>query len=347
MRPTFSILCFTVLSGIGYGAWFLLGLGWAIGPVCGPRGTNASGVAFAHCQVPFMTPVGLLLAFLLVGAGLFASLGHLGQPQRAWRALSQWRSSWLSREGVAALLTFIPATLLLAREIFLAIQAVHMPPEGVLLPGWLVSDGVVSHLLGLLLAAGSLLTVFCTANIYASLKPIRAWHERHVVPAYLLLGLHGGGLLLLASATLDVGMWPRDRQILLVGTIVLAAVGAWLKRTYWHAIDAQPVVTAGHATGLESLGAVHPLEAPHTEENYLTHEMGFVLARKHAAKLRRIALTAAFLVPALLAVLALVLPVAQAPVSWLALASGCLGLFVERWLFFAEAKHAVMAFYNR
>jgi DMSO reductase anchor subunit len=75
--------------------------------------------------------------------------------------------------------------------------------------------------------------------------------------------------------------------------------------------------------------------------------MGFVLARKHARKLRKIALVFAFLVPALLALFALVMPAIGMPAAWVALASGLAGLFVERWLFFAEAKHAVMAYYAR
>ncbi|HEU4665062.1 MAG TPA: DmsC/YnfH family molybdoenzyme membrane anchor subunit [Dokdonella sp.] len=346
MRPTFSIICFTVLSGIGYGAWFLLGLGWTIGPICKPGMLYARGETLDQCSAPFATPAGLAVAFLLVSAALLCSLGHLGKPRRAWRALSQWRSSWLSREGIASLLTFIPASILLAQSIGIPWLQWSATGGHAAASGWFGTERS-DLVLGSLLSAGSALTVICTANIYARLEPIRAWHERHVVPAYLLLGLYGGGILLLAATTLDGRMWLRDRQLLLIGTTVLAAIGAWIKLRYWRSIDAQPPVTAGHATGLEGLGAVRAFEAPHTEENYLLHEMAFVLARKHARKLRRIALVAAFLVPALLASLALALPAAQSPAAWFALASGVAGLFVERWLFFAEAKHAVIAYYQR
>lgn len=343
MRPTFSIICFTVLSGIGYGAWFLLGIGLTIGPLCGPRSVpDASGVTLVLCHTPFESFDGLLVAFASVIAGLLCSLGHLGKPQRAWRALSQWRSSWLSREGLAALSTFVPATLLLAREIFNAIAAARTQPEGVATPGWLLPDSLLWQFLGVALATGSLLTVFCTANIYASLKPIRAWHDRHVTPIYLLLSLYSGALLLLAFS-----MWNSDRRILLVGMIALAPLVAWLKHQYWRSIDVQPAIDAGRATGLDSLGRVRSFEQPHTEENYLTHEMGFVLARKHARKLRVIALSAGFLAPALLAVLGLVVPAVAPVAAWLALSAGVTALFVERWLFFAEAKHAVMAYYQR
>jgi DMSO reductase anchor subunit len=142
-------------------------------------------------------------------------------------------------------------------------------------------------------------------------------------------------------------MWTRDHQVVLVGTIALSLVLAWLKHHYWRSIDAQPAIGAGYATGLAALGAVRSFEQPNTEENYLTHEMGFVLARKHARKLRRVVLIAAFLLPALFAALALGLPTVAPFAAGLALASGVGGLFVERWLFFAEAKHAVMAYYQR
>ena len=54
-------------------------------------------------------PVGMALALGLVSVGLLSSTLHLGHPERAWRAVSQWRSSWLSREGVMALITYLPA----------------------------------------------------------------------------------------------------------------------------------------------------------------------------------------------------------------------------------------------
>ncbi len=57
------------------------------------------------------TKLAYLISLTLIATGLIASLFHLGNPQRAWRALSQWRSSWLSREGVMAIATFVPLTL--------------------------------------------------------------------------------------------------------------------------------------------------------------------------------------------------------------------------------------------
>jgi DMSO reductase anchor subunit len=344
MRPTFSIIAFTVLSGAGYGLWFLLGLGLVVWwPHCGAATSGDDSPGVGMCVYPPIIHYALLIGFVLVSVGLLSSVAHLGQPLRAWRAFSQWRSSWLSREGVLSLLTYLPA---IAIALWL------------LLPGWEVHTGgeigsfwslllLAVRPLGALLALGALLTVLCTANIYASLKPIRAWRNRLVVPGYFLLGIYSGALLLAALAALPHAWFGRGLPALSAVVVALAAWCATLKYFYWRDIDRLPSVNAGHATGLASQGAVRSFEQPHTEENYLTHEMGFVLARKHAAKLRTIALISGFALPAMLAILGIVVPVARPAAAWCAVVFGFAGIFVERWLFFAEAKHAVIAYYGR
>ena len=104
-------------------------------------------------------------------------------------------------------------------------------------------------------------------------------------------------------------------------------------------------MTAGHATGLELLGEVRAFEGPVTEESYLTREMAFVLARKHSERLRRIAVSLFAILPALSVLIAL--PIGAAWIAPLAGVAAIAGLFVERWLFFAEARHAVAAFFPR
>lgn len=330
MRPTFSIIFFTVASGAGYGLWFLIGLDLAVGPTCGAR--SASDAALELCTQAIAGPYALYVGFVLVTAGLLSSLGHLGRPLRAWRALSQWRSSWLSREGVAALATYVPVVAAAAHS---------------LLNASAVTSGAL-RAIGVAIALGAFATVYCTAHIYSSLKPIRAWHNRYVTPAYLLFALYSGLLWLWALTTLPHGHVRATIAIAMLATLAVAgAACAALKIAYWRDIDAPPAPLAGRATGLDAIGEVRAFEAPHTEENYLTHEMGFVLARAHSRKLRTIALACAFFVPILLAAAALLLPAAARVLAWLALASGALGLIVERWLFFAEARHAVIAYYGR
>ncbi len=307
MKPALSVIFFTVLSGAGYGLWCLLGIALAAGirPLTG---------------VDVLVP--LAFGFVLVTAGLLASTSHLGRPERAWRALSQWRSSWLSREGIASLVAYLP----------------------MLVVAWCAyfgNAGFALRVAAALLALCALATILCTANIYRSLKTIRAWRAPQVLPLYFMFALLSGGLwlwswLLFTSKGTTGVAFP-------LALLALAVIAAIIKADYWRGIDALPANTAGHATGLEALGAVRAFEGPVTEESYLTREMAFVLARKHAARLRQGALTLFAVLPGLgVAIAVLVRAPWIAPIVAIACAAG---LFVERWLFFAEARHAVAAYF--
>jgi sulfite dehydrogenase (quinone) subunit SoeC len=117
---------------------------------------------------------------------------------------------------------------------------------------------------------------------------------------------------------------------------------------YWRDIDADPITgTPESATGLGSLGRVRQIVPPHTEENWLLKEMGFRVARKHAATLRQLALATGLILPAALIALAWLAAGAIATgLMVLAAASTGLGILIERWLFFAEARHTVVNYYQ-
>lgn len=339
MRPTFSIIFFTVVSGAGYGVWVWVALASLL---LWPEHHPGDGTALI--LRPALLAYGLGAGFLLVSSGLVSSLGHLGQPQRAWRAFSQWRSSWLSREGVAAVLTYLPV-LVIAFAIFHDGRTPAEAQTGGEFESSRWISGSIGVAASLMLLAGSVATIYCTANIYACLKPIRAWHTRYVVSSYLMIGIYSGGLISWALTSLPQGRMV-DVRMLLIGITAFAVAAGLLKFGYWRFVDQGEHLTTGDATGLGSLGTVRSFEQPHTEENYLTHEMGFRIARKHSRKLRVICLLAGFAIPGALALLALRVPDLSAVAAWIALPIGLLGIFIERWLFFAEAKHAVMLYYG-
>jgi DMSO reductase anchor subunit len=344
MRPTLSVIFFTVLSGTGYGLLFLLGLGLLVRwPYLASSRTDETGAAVKLLIYPSVVNYGLLVGLVLVSAGLSASLAHLGQPQRAWRALSQWRSSWLSREGIAAIVSYIPA---LGLVIAFWLPVFWHPPESATLFWDLRMQAPCP--LGAALAVMAFVTVYCTSGIYTSLKTIHAWHNDYVLPGYLLFALLGGSSCLWALQTLlGSGIDPLLRRGLPLLVIALGFACAVLKRSYWRFIDTtrHPASTES-ATGLGRFGAVRSVEAPHTEENYLTREMGFVLARKHSARLRAIALILFGVAPIAFAGIALIWPNAGYLSACLVFISVIAGTFVERWLFFAEARHVVMLYYS-
>jgi DMSO reductase anchor subunit len=311
VHPAASVILFTTSAGAGYGLLFLLGVAVPMGLIPAERWLGLAAMA---------------LALGAITLGLLASTFHLGHPERAWRALSQWRSSWLSREGVLALITYLPA--------------------GIFGLGWVfpASTGELWRLAGPLAALGAVLTVISTGMIYASLKTIRRWHHPLVVPVYLAFALMTGALWL--SVALHVFGRSALWSDLLAALAVLLAWG--LKVISWRVIDNTSGTSSPEtATGLGALGRVRLLEPPHTQENYLLHEMGFRIARKHAGKLRRIAFAVGCVVTLVLTGIALLgsgWPAALAAL-WAAL-SGSLGTALERWLFFAEARHSVMLYYG-
>ncbi len=311
MHPAPSIVFFTTASGAGYGLLLLLGILVPAGLVPADR---------------WLGLVAMGLSLGLVTLGLISSTFHLGHPERAWRALSQWRSSWLSREGVMALVTYAPA--------------------GLFGTGWIFlerTDGLFA-LCGLLAALGAVLTIICTAMIYASLKPIRQWHDRKVVVVYLAFGVMTGALWLNAMLNLfgQASRWSD-------GLMLCALWVAWaVKFLYWRSIAGAAVAsTPETATGLGAQGQVRLLDPPHTESNYLLREMAFRVARKHARKLRGLAVVSGLLAPTILGAAAMPAGGWLGTVALLlAAACGTAGVVVERWLFFAEAKHTVTLYYG-
>lgn len=318
MHPALSVIFFTTLSGAGYGL-----LCWSALAVLSGSGTSARTLLVA-----------LVLGLVLASAGLLASFWHLGKPLRAWRAFSQWRSSWLSREGVAAVLTYVPA-LALAALLWPAASAAGGTTPG---PG-----GAGTSIAAAALAVCALATVACTAMIYACLKPIPAWRHPLVLPGYLGFALLCGGLLLLALAA-GAGRVPSPSlaKLAIGGAALLAA----LKLHYWRRIDKAALpATRGDAIGLPGRVA-SVFERPNTEANYITREMAFVLARRHGSRLRGLALVLFALLPiACVFAIGRIDAVGVATWAWLAAVAALAGAFLERWLFFAQAKHLVTLYY--
>lgn len=289
MHPAPSLIIFTTLSGLGFGLLAWLGFGLRT-----PTG--------------FAAIVFFGLGYGLAGIGLIAAAFHLGHPERALLAFTQWRSSWLSREAVLSAAT-------------LAVMAPHAAASAV----WNTPLPVLGWLGGAL----SLATILATAMIYAQIRAVPRWHHWSTPPVFLLAALAGGALL---AAKLTVALW-------LMLALSIAMVAHWVAGDRRFAASGSD---AGTATGLGAIGKVRLLEPPHSGRNYLLREMVHVVGRKHAHKLRLIALCLGALAPALL----LMLPASYAA-AFAALGLHLAGMLAQRWLFFAEAEHVVGLYYGR
>lgn len=288
MHPAPSVIMFTTLSGAGFGLLVWLGLG--LPPVTG-------GVAFGL----------LALAYVLVVGGLIASTFHLARPGNARFAFSQWRTSWLAREAVVAVMAL---TVMAAYGAGLVFADARWP------------------LFGLLGGGLSLLCVFTTAMIYASLKSVPRWHSPLTPALFLALALAGGAVL--AGQT--------------VAAMVLLPVAGAIQLMVWQQGDralGRSGTSPGSATGLGRIGRVHAFEPPHTGGNYLLREFAHVVGRRHSARLRIVALLSMVLAPMVL----LLMPAGHLAAGPAAL-SHLIGVLAARWLFFAEAEHVVGFYYK-
>lgn len=289
MHPAPSVIIFTTLSGLGFGLLAWLGLGF-------PEVTG--WVAFTFFAIAYALAVG----------GLVSSTFHLGHPERALLAFTQWRTSWLSREGVVSVATLL-------------VMAVY----GAGLVFW----GESWRLLGVIGAVLSLGTVFCTAMIYAQMNTVPRWKTPLTPLLYLMLSVAGGALLA-----------GQVKAAMLLLPLAAAAQVLWWMRG--DGAFAQSGTTLATATGLGGTGKVRSFEHPHTGSNYLLREFTFQVGRKHATKLRSIAMLLGYVLPFSL----LIMPFSHA-LALVAVLSHLAGVAASRWLFFAEAEHVVGLYYGK
>ncbi len=289
MHPAPSVIVFTTFSGLGFGLLFWLGLGAIV-----PTGWGA----FIWFSIAYIFAVG----------GLLASTFHLGRPERFLKALTQWRSSWLSREGLCSIATLLVMALYGAGLVFFGSR-------------W--------SLLGWLGALGALGTVFTTAMIYTQMTTVPRWKHWTTPALFVSLSL-GGGALLAGQVWLSV--------ILLIFSGGLQ-VYAWMHGDGRFVASGTTIETA---TGLGRIGSVRAFEPPHTGTNYLMKEFIHVVGRKHASQLRITAMAFAFVLP----VIFLMLPFHHI-FALLAVLSHIAGVLTLRWLFFAQAEHVVGLYYGK
>jgi DMSO reductase anchor subunit len=323
MHPAFSVIFLTTLIGIGQGLFLALYTGqvYALAnliPVQESLGFYA---------------IGSLVALLFLVLGLISSVFHLGRPERAWRAVTMWRTSWLSREVIV-----LPLFMFL---VFLY-GVIHF--YGWTRPLFTVADTLavdLSLIIGFLASIAAFALFVCTAMIYASLKFLQEWHTPLTVLNYTLLGLASGFMFAAAfSAYVSLGLVSLFGTWAVIFTLLGAisrAASLVRNRNLRDKYGLRTAIGVRHPT-LKQLSQGFMGGAFNTRE--------FFHGRTPAA-LRLIKvffMLAVFPLPIALLATAYILESSSLPIA--AFALQYLGLIAERWYFFAEAKHPQNIYYQ-
>jgi len=185
MHPAFSVIFLTTLIGVGQGVFLALFTGQSYSAVeLLPTQDSANFYA-----------TGSVIAFVFLIGGLIASFFHLGHPERAWRAASQWRTSWLSREVIA-----LP---ILMGLIFVYSVMHWFDWDTVLFTSKTGARLQLTLVVGTLGMLATFALFICTGMIYACLKFLQEWHSPLTVINYILLGTASGFMLTTAFANVS------------------------------------------------------------------------------------------------------------------------------------------------
>ena len=290
MHPAPSIILFTVLSGFGFGLTSIVGLLQFLNQI-------------SMVDIIIFSSMGLFFSTI----GLISSFFHLANKKNAIKSMSQWQTSWLSREAISSIFC-------------LSIVLGNI--------GWIFVQNMYISEVGIILFLLSLITVFTTSMIYAQLKTVPSWNNMLTPTLFIFAALAGGSILITDHASL-----------------VLLLIFAVLQVLFWYIADRSFIdieTTVGTALGFSKNEDIRAFDAAHTNRNYLLNEMVYKVARKHAVKIRYISFFAAFVLPMSLI---LIFP-GNFSVSVLIIASHLVGIYFSRWLFFAEAKHSVSFYYQ-
>ncbi len=327
MHPAFSVIFLTTLIGAGQGLFMALVTGqvYSLANLLEPQDSTS------------FYATGSLLAMVLLGGGLIAAVFHLGKPSyfltRAWRGVTQWRTSWLSRELIA-----LPAFMVLV-VLYGAAHYFGFTRPVFVIKGQIPVDPAL--LLGLIGAALSVVLYVCTAMIYASLRFLQEWHSPLTVSNFLLFGLASGFTLAAAFSA-----WSGVQLVGFFGTwavifTILAAV------TRGFALYRNGRIK--HKSTLRSAIGVRHRDIRQKSMGFMggsfnTREFFHGAGKGALGFVRWFFLLAVFVVPVGLLAASNALESAYLPI--LAFAVQYVGLMAERWYFFAEARHPQNLYYQ-
>ncbi len=320
MHPAFSVILLTTLIGTGQGLFLALF-----------SGQTYSAVNLLPSQHSSFYIIGSLLAVALLIGGLMASFFHLGHPERAWRAASMWRTSWLSREVIVLP---IAMGLVFFYGMFHWIN-LEVDLFGNQLPGQ------VTLIIGAMASVAVFLLYLCTAMIYASIKFLQEWASSLTVLNYILLGGASGFTLATAIAAYNaptlVSFYGGWAIILTVAGLITRGLSLYRNANLKAVSTVQTAIGVRHnqiqQKAMGMMGGSY-----NTREYFHGKTAAFLKSVKY------IFLVLVFPVPVILLVAGM--QADSVLLLLLAFTVQYVGLLFERWFFFAQANHPQNLYYQ-
>jgi DMSO reductase iron-sulfur subunit len=191
------LVLFTVLAQMAVGAFITLGL-------------------FDLRFSTLVTALPVLVMGVIMVAALLLSLVHLGQPQRAYRAIANWRTSWLSREILSAGAFTGGVILFNLLQWFYPSRYLEMAGETYRMGLFSIHSFVFY-----LTALAGLALVYNIPHVYR-LRTVKIWDSWHTTAAFLvtplLLGPLLAGVLLFLDSLPVIDFFFNIRAISLLQT---------------------------------------------------------------------------------------------------------------------------------
>ncbi|MDT8405179.1 dimethyl sulfoxide reductase anchor subunit family protein [Sulfuriflexus sp.] len=322
MHPAFSVIFLTTLIGVGQGLFLAL-----------YTGESYAVVELLPAQNQGFYVWGSVIAVAFLIAGLIASVFHLGHPERAWRAATCWRTSWLSREVI------ILPTVIGAVSVYGGLHAL----------GWdLGIIGVETGVRGdltLLIGLGGVLATFllfiCTAMIYACIKFLQEWASPLTVINYILLGTASGFTLATAFASYqapDLVNFYGGWAIIITVTALVTRAASLIRNSRLRPKSSLQTAIGVRHTRIKQ-GSMGFMGGSFNTREYFHGASVFVFRF-----IKWIFLALTFVVPVIL--LGAGMKTDTSTFLMAAFIVQYIGLIAERWFFFAQANHPQNLYYQ-
>lgn len=324
MHPAFSVIFLTTLIGAGQGLFLALFTGQIF----------SQFKLMPVQQISTFYVIGSIIALGLLGLGLFASIFHLGRPERAWRTATKWRTSWLSREVIALPVTVLAIFAYGATHYYDLTDALFTMPGGTGIDATLIT--------GLAATVATYALFICTGMIYGCIKFLQEWHTPLTVVNFILLGTASGFTIataLSAYMQTDLTHFYASWAIFFTVLAFVFRVATMIRnRKLSPKSDLRSAIGVNHPN-IRQMAQGSMGGSFNTREYFHGKKVGFVRSIKY------IFLLLAFIVPLILLVISLGTTAYLIPV--VAFTIQYIGLLAERWYFFADANHPQNLYYQQ